>query len=653
MTSIKFRFAGNALPLLVLLAVTFLIYQPGLYGDYIFDDLSNITTNSALEIKELTWPALRDAAMSSFSGPLKRPVSMLTFAFNASTTGFGAPLFFKLTGLIIHLGTGLAVFWLAGLLLARFRSRGSIFRMPHAPDWTRLLITGIWLLHPLNLSSVLYIVQRMTSLSALFAFLAVAVYCKARERLEQSQSYSWALIGAVFLILLPLSVLSKENGVLIPILLLVVELTAFDYKKLGRADRLRLGSLGVLTVVIPGILILFGIFSQDYRLVGSYAVRDFDMFERLLTQGRVLWFYIGMTLLPSTASLGLYHDDLLTSTGLFTPITTLLSLGGLIGLVVMALMAWRRIPVITFGIFWFLGGHLLESTFLPLEMVHEHRNYLPIFGLIFAACYLAMNWTRFESNRRLMTFAMTGYMLLMGIVTILRAEQWGDNFTHAVREAENHPNSERAQLQLGRILMLMMNEQPRVEYYVAAKEAFEKSAQLSKVNIGAHISLVQLAFLTQQPFDPAILTSAKRVLASGAIPPSAAGAFHALVNCQIYAYCKLPDEEVTRLAEAALTNPHGTPGVTSQIAIYLVQYQIDKMGNGDLAVLTLKKALERDPKSAPLNLTAGRVYRVVGEFERSAESLERATRFDSVGTYQTAISEEREKLMRDRNKSRG
>ena len=99
--------------LALLLACTFLIYQPGLYGDYVFDDFSNITANRALEIKELSWQAIRDAAISSFSGPLKRPVSMLTFAFNASTTGFGAPLFFKLTGLFVHLASGLAVFWLA------------------------------------------------------------------------------------------------------------------------------------------------------------------------------------------------------------------------------------------------------------------------------------------------------------------------------------------------------------------------------------------------------------------------------------------------------------------------------------------------------------------------------------------------------------
>ncbi len=649
----KFSLSGNTLLLTLLLAATFLIYQPGLYGDYIFDDLSNITNNTALEIKELSWQAIQDAAISSFSGPLKRPLSMLTFAFNASTTGFGAPLFFKLTGLLVHLASGLAVFWLAGLLLMRFRPLVNNMVGPAPPDWTRLLITGIWLLHPLNLSAVLYIVQRMTSLSALFAFLAVALYCKGRSRLEMSQPFGWALIGVVFIILLPLSALSKENGILVPVLVLVVELTAFEFKKLSRADRIRLGLLGLVTVAIPAILFLGATISQNSTLMGSYKLRDFDLAERLLTQGRVLWYYIAMVLFPNNSDLGLYHDDIVTSTGILTPITTLIAWGGLVGLLVIAVLMKRRFPAITFGIFWFFGGHLLESTVLPLEMVHEHRNYLPIFGLIFAGCFALLEYVRIDVYRRLIIFAVTAYMVLIAVVTILRAEQWGDSLTHAVHEAQNHPDSERAQQQLGRIFMFMMIDTPKIEYYLAAKEALEKCVRLTKISITAHFSLIQLAFLIEKPVDPAIVDAAERVLSTGPVPPSVAQAFRSLVDCQIFAYCKLSDNDVVRLANAALTNPRGTIGVTTQIAIFLAQYYIDKIGDGDLAVLTLQKALVRDPKSVALHLSAGRVFRVVGDFKRSAMHLEQAERFSSLGAYRNEIVEEEKKLKRDSDKSLG
>ena len=638
--------------LALLLACTFLIYQPGLYGDYVFDDFSNITANRALEIKELSWQAIRDAAISSFSGPLKRPVSMLTFAFNASTTGFGAPLFFKLTGLFVHLASGLAVFWLAGLLLHRFRLLMNAPAVASVPDWTRLLITGIWLLHPLNLSGVLYIVQRMTTLSALFAFLAVALYCKARQRLERSQSHGWILIGVVFFVFLPLSALSKENGVLIPVLLLVVELTAFDYRTLQRADRIRLGVLGVFALIFPALLVIAAIVMKESRLMGGYEMRDFNIHERILTQGRVLWQYIGMVILPTNASLGLYHDDVATSTGILSPMTTLLSWGGIIGLWLIALFMKRRNPALTFGIFWFFGGHLLESTVLPLEMVHEHRNYLPSFGLIFAACFLIAERNVSGYWRRLIVFSLAAYMSLLGGVTFLRAEQWGNSISHAVHEAENHPHSERAQLQLGRMFMIMMIYNPRVEYYAAAKEALEKSIQLSKISVTAHFSLIQLAFLTKQPVDPAIVDAAENVLSTGPVPPSVAPALQTLVDCQIFAYCKLSDADVTRLANAALTNPRATIGVKTQFAIYLTQYQIDKMGNGDLAILTLQNAIKRDPTAAALHLSAARVFRVVGDFANSERHLEDATRFDSLATYRTAIADEKKKLQRDVAKSR-
>ncbi|MCZ7654258.1 MAG: hypothetical protein M5R42_08160 [Rhodocyclaceae bacterium] len=119
-------------------------------------------------------------------------------------------------------------------------------------------------------------------------------------------------------------------------------------------------------------------------LWAGYALRDFSAVERMLTEGRVLWFYLGLILFPRLEALGLYHDDIAVSTGLIAPWTTLLALVGLFGLI---WLAWRlrlRMPLTAFGLAWFLIGHGLESTFLPLEIAHEHRNYVPLFGILLA-----------------------------------------------------------------------------------------------------------------------------------------------------------------------------------------------------------------------------------------------------------------------------
>jgi hypothetical protein len=298
-----------------------------------------------------------------------------------------------------------------------------------------------------------------------------------------------------------LAVLSKENGILIPALVLVVEITAFDFWKLDRANKIRLGLLGFIAVAIPAFIALVATVTWNATLMGGYYLRDFDLTQRLLTQGRVLWFYIGLTLAPQNSTLGLFHDDLVTSTGLLAPITTLLSLSGLVLLLVTAFYARRRLPVITFGILWFFAGHLLESTVLPLEMVHEHRNYLPIFGLIFAGCFMVLERLPAVVPKKFLVSTVVAYMMLLAAVTLLRAERWGDSISHAVYEVENHPDSERAQQQLGRIFMLMMIDTPKDEYYLAAKEALEKCVRLTKISVTAHFSLLQLAYLIKRPID--------------------------------------------------------------------------------------------------------------------------------------------------------
>lgn len=641
---------GTVLLLFALLSITFLVYQPGLYGDYLFDDFANITTNSSLVIESLTWQSLWDAAVSSFSGPFKRPVSMLSFAFNASTTGFGAPLYFKLTGLFVHLLTGVAVYWLAGLLLDRFRPPLPAGVAPARIDWTRLLITGIWLLHPLNLTTVLYIVQRMTSLSALFAFVAAGLYCVGRVRLERRKAYGWVAIGLALLVAMPLSVLSKENGILVPVLLCAIEITAFDYRALAQRDRISLGVIGALLVVVPGCLFVLATVVQDPRLFSSYKIRDFDIWERLFTQGRVFWFYIFMAIAPRSSSLGVYHDDMELSTSLFQPLSTLFAWVGIVGLLALAGFCRRRQPAVTFGLLWFFAGHLLESTVIPLEIAHEHRNYLPVFGLIFSSCYVLLENSPRDLSRRLLVGFAAVYWVLLSAVTFARAEQWGNPLTLSAEEVENHPESERAQLQLGRMFMILLMDQANNAYYEAAKAALTKSATLAKSNIAAHVSLVQLAFLTNRPYDQSVLDAAVNLLGNGPIPPAVAPSIRVLVDCQLFAYCKLPDSEVIRLGDAALSNPRGLPSVTTQVAIFLTQYYIDKMGDGDRAVATLRAALKKDPESPALNLAAGRVYRVVREFELAQELLNTASRTDTMGVYKSQIESERDKLRRDVSK---
>ena len=646
----KIAISLERIVLTLLLALTFIVYQPGLYGDYEFDDLANIVDNNTLKgFAEFSWKGLYDASLSSFSGPLKRPVSMGSFALNAVTTGLGAPLFFKLTNLIIHLANGILVYWLIGLILRRLRETTSLAHDVNSGLWIQCLATGMWLLHPINLTSVLYIVQRMTSLASGFSFLAIGLYILGRERmLFRAGWHGWYLVLSGLIGAGTLAILSKENGVLIPLLMLVIEIVLFRFACASLRDKKWLITFYLLTVLLPTLVFLLATVVGTPRLYTGYVFRDFDMSDRLLTQARVLWFYLQLIFMPTTTALGLYHDDFVVSRSLIQPIGTLFAIIGLCGLLLLALFSIRKLPVLALAILWFFAGHVLESTTLPLEMVHEHRNNLPSLGPIFALAYYCCLPGLTHLSLKFRKGAMILLLLLLAAVTALRSEQWGDILAHSIWESANHPNSERANQQLGRIFFLLYSDDPRPEYYEGAKAAFERAGRTGSIHSLSHIALLQLAMKSRKPIDQKVLSDLNTRLGELPLAPSTTAGMRALVDCQMFSYCKLPDDTIISLLNAAIHNPRANSGVTIALKLFLAQYLVDKMGDLNAGSQVIENALKMHPHNLDLHFNMARVDRVAKRFEKSAFHLAEAKRLDTLGNRSFDIAEEEVKLARDR-----
>jgi hypothetical protein len=303
------------LPLLLFLLVslfTAVIYYPGLAGDYMFDDMPNLLLNGQLDIDSPDLDSLQDAAFSSGAGILRRPVSMASFTLNRYFFGI-APYSHKVVNLVIHLLTGLTLFVLTRLVARSYRQ----YRDPHfsaaAVNWIPLVVCGLWLIHPLNLSTVLYIVQRMTSLAALFTAGGLCLYVIGRQRmLAGKHGLSFIMTG--LLVFGGLAVFSKENGALLPLYMLVLELALFRFlDSAGRPDRTVITFFAVI-VALPAMVILLYIWINPLALL-NYNGRDFTLTERVLTEARILVFYLKMIIMPSIRELGLYHDDITLSHG--------------------------------------------------------------------------------------------------------------------------------------------------------------------------------------------------------------------------------------------------------------------------------------------------------------------------------------------------
>ena len=435
-------FRGRQLLALALIVSGF-VYWPGLHGGWLFDDYPNIVDNHGVQPESGDIGSLIGAALSSPASDFKRPLASLSFAANYLASGLD-PFGMKLTNLVIHLLHRVLVYLLT---LALVRATRPVDAEDKANAWLPVLVTAGWLLLPINLTSVLYVVQRMESMANVFVLLGLLGYVHARVRMMQG-AFGWRpLLACAASLTIPtaLGLLAKETAVMLPLYALLIAWPVFRFRRdlstPGR-DR-RLLALFGLVLVIP---MLIGLAWIVPRLLqpASWATRDFTMGTRLLTEMRVVMYYVGWTLWPLPHSLSFYHDDYVISTSLLSPWTTLASLCGLVALVSFGGWVRKRYPLVTLGIALFLGCQLLTGTILPLELVYEHRNYFASYGLLLAL----MAWL-FPSHARKNTTHMAAFACVAVLMlwwtwnTALSAYQWGEPLRLAQALAERGPRSPR------------------------------------------------------------------------------------------------------------------------------------------------------------------------------------------------------------------
>jgi hypothetical protein len=450
------------IPLIALLlsATVIAAYYPGLHGPFVFDDTINIVDNPHLALTRLDAESLLDAAFSSDSGILKRPLAMATFALNYYLAGGLSDAWpFKLTNLVIHLINAGLIYWLVSLLLiARQKIHGPW--PEHHHGWIPGLVAAIWALHPMHLTSVLYVVQRMTSLSALFVLAGLIVYLYGRLRVNAGRPHAYALMATGLVTGLVLGLTCKENAALLPFFALIIEFTFFERGRLVPANREKLAWFYALSILVPIVAGIAWLAMHPDFLAATYAAREFTPWQRLLTEARILWFYIGLLFIPDIRKFGLFHDDIAISTGLISPWTTLPALFGLAMVLGFALLGRIRsqYPAFSFAVLWFLVGHSMESSAIGLELAHEHRNYLPSLGPLLGGVCTFMAVIGRQIKWRTVVAAVLLLAVVFAAVTHLRSYAWRSE-TELIRSmVAHHPNSARSHGMLAELYAKRYND---------------------------------------------------------------------------------------------------------------------------------------------------------------------------------------------------
>jgi len=583
--------------LLVLLATTGAVYSPGLQGPLLLDDFPHLSP--LLEAHTDDWRTLASNNIFSNSGPFKRPVSMASFIFNAVVHGSDI-WYWKATNVAIHLVNGLLVFLLVMKLLQAGRTPRD------RAGWLALLAAGVWLLHPLHVSTVLYTVQRMSQLSALFAFAGLLVYAIGRDKQICRTGRGWNYIALAFLVCFPLAVLSKENGLLFPYFVVLME--ALVYRFRGNAEtRQALKKLAFVVIVLPSLIASVYLLTHiDSLVTNGYDLREFTLVERVLTQFRVLMLYLYQLLLPLPGTMGFYHDDILVSRSLVEPVTTLLSL---LFLIFSLYLAWRlrnKWPLLAFGVLFFLVAHLLESTIFPLELMFEHRNYLASFGVVLM---LIVILNAVITNSRILSAIGVAILVIAALLSLARADTWGSHASLLTHMYGVHPDSRR----LTTIFANTYAESGHYEQAMAMLKKFDDN--------GFRVNRLYVTCLDKGRLEDHELAEETSLL-DGPVASHAMTGLIGIANLGLDGKCSFSSRYYLDLLDRALALP-----INGQRAQKLHMYRAHyyhRENQGEEAISALEKAFSALPDTPIPLFLATEWLLEAGELERARAMYQRA-----------------------------
>ena len=628
--------------LLAAFIVTLAVYWPGLSGGFLFDDYPNIVDNPGVQPSNASFSSLVGAALSSPSSEFKRPLASLSFAANYLISGLD-PYWMKLTNLVIHLLNGLLVFLLSRSLL-RITMTGAGKR---AGVIAALITTG-WMLLPINLTGVLYVVQRMESMANLFVLLGLLGYVAGRRQMMGVRSdvdgtspplgASWAsgmrsfvLCVASLVACTGMGALAKETAVMLPLYAVLIEWVVFRFRRpTGQQDN-RVTALFVAVLLLPLLAGLVWLLPQVFN-PGYWSTRDFGLRTRLLSEARIIVDYIRWTLLPTQDALSFYHDDFRISTGLLTPWTTLGSILFL-GMLV-AVMVWlrRRLPLATLGIGLFLGCQLLTGTILPLELIYEHRNYFASFGLMLAIVpLLAVPSTATMALPRyaLLACAMVCWIAL----TAFTAYAWGNPLRLAEDLASRAPLSPRAQYELGRTYIIYSHYDPVSPFTKLAYPPLEKAAALPEASILAEQALVFMNSRMRLPIKDAwwdSLIAKLKARRPGVQDESSLGA---LTQCAREGRCDLSKQRMIDAYLAALSHPNPSARLLSMYG----DYAWNVLGDKELGLRMNSEAVATSPHEPAYRITEIRMLAALGRTDEAQQQYRQLQGMNIGGSLDESI----------------
>ena len=581
----------HLLPVVFLVCTTFLAYVAALKGTWAFDDTA---IGQYASIKN---------ALTLHLG--YRKIAYLSFLLNRWIDPV-SPINYRLTNIFIHICNVLLVYALVlkTLKLPAWEEKYGEYAFSSA-----LLSATIFALHPININAVSYIVQRMTSLSTMFVLLALLSYIIART---SAGGYRAFILYGTSLLFVICGIFSKENAVMaVPLIGLYDAVFFFGFQKKKYVVNMGVGLvLGLLALAASSLFLHFdkallnlgAILLHPHRQIPDLGWTATDVYwtpvEHVLTEFRVIGRYLFLIFFPLPRLLVFDWWNFPVSTGIFSPITTLISLLVIISLISFAVIKLRKLPFLSFGILWYFIALSLESfVALGSDLYFEHRNYLPLAGLVFGITAQAVVFLKASAARRKAVWAAAcTTALVLGGLTFQRNLVWKDSVTLWKDTVGKTTGNLRAEIALG-------NSYLKISDLPASKACYQDAMKISAEEKRPHFFEDAAYSLGMVSLFMGDLAQAKKVISvmdaniEGSVRTSIVKGYYRSLDGDL-------DGAISQY-KSILPSVYGL----DQVIIYtLLGEAYSQKGSAEAALASYGKAIDLDPSFSAAYYGMGTVY---------------------------------------------
>jgi tetratricopeptide (TPR) repeat protein len=572
-----------------------------------FDDEANIVNRVDLHLTDFTWDQIQRTI--SNENRIYRPVACFTFALNYyfnQDRVFG----YHVVNLSIHFLTAIFLF-----LFIQHALKLPLLKGRYETDayFIALLSTVLWAINPVQIQGVTYIVQRMASLAAMFTIMSMYFYLRGRTNEDRPGKISFYGLSALTGLL---AFGSKENAAMLPVSIFLMDLFLIQGVTKSSLKRTL-----VILLALAFIPIAFAVSLKGLSVIGDpefffwkYELRSFTLVERVLTQPRVVLWYISLLLYPMPYRLSLHHD-IAVSHGLLDPPTTIAAILVIFTLLGAAFAAAKRWPMISYCVIFFFLNLVIESSILPSELAFEHRNYLPSLLFFVPISILLLRTIQYLRRTPLVRFLVCTFVVLwvIGLAhsTFVRNMIWKTEESLWIDAVDKYPQSPRAHHNLGRFYANTLQlDKALSEYQMALEKTRGTHGETHHLT---HYNLA-LIYLKKNELEKA----EHHFLEAIRIKPRYSSAY---INLGIVMVKQENLDQAQDYLIRALTYDRRKPQAHNNLGYILL-----KKGRYEEAIAEFQKALRLDEDFGTARTNLGVANKYAGNYDRAAYYFRTALR---------------------------